>query len=101
MKIVCISDLHGFLYKPEDVPECDVVCICGDIVPLDYQGDDVASIAWFCLEFVPWTDQLRCKKVIFIAGNHKLSNLFFVDFNLEITHNFCNFVLLQIKIQKL
>ena len=70
MKIVCISDLHGFLYKPEDVPECDVVCICGDIVPLDYQGDDVASIAWFCLEFVPWTDQLRCKKVIFIAGNH-------------------------------
>lgn len=66
-----MSDLHGFLYKSEDVPECDVVCICGDFVPLDYQNDDVASIAWFCLEFVPWTDKLRCKKVLFIAGNHE------------------------------
>ena len=70
MKIVCISDLHGHLYKPEDVPECDVVCICGDIVPLDYQDDIIKCVAWFCLEFVPWTDSLRCKKVIFVAGNH-------------------------------
>lgn len=70
MKIVCISDLHGFLYNPEDIPECDVVCICGDFVPLEYQNDDIASIAWFCLEFVPWTDKLPCKKVVFIAGNH-------------------------------
>ena len=70
MRIVAMSDLHGFLYKPENVPECDVVCICGDTVPLDYQDDDVASIAWFCLEFVPWTDKLPCKKVVFIAGNH-------------------------------
>lgn len=70
MKIICISDLHGFLYKPEDVPECDVVCICGDLVPLEYQNDDVASIAWFCLEFIPWTDRLKCKKVILVAGNH-------------------------------
>lgn len=65
-----MSDLHGYLPKPETVPECDVVGLCGDIVPLDYQNDDVKSIAWFCLEFVPWTDKLRCKKVLFIAGNH-------------------------------
>lgn len=70
MKIIPISDLHGYLPKPEKVPACDVVCICGDIIPLDYQDDDVASIAWFCLEFVPWTDKLDCKKVVFIAGNH-------------------------------
>lgn len=70
MKIVMMSDLHGYLPKPEDVPECDVVGLCGDIVPLDYQNDDVTSISWFCLEFVPWTDKLRCKKVLFIAGNH-------------------------------
>ena len=67
-----MSDLHGYLPKPEDVPTCDVVCICGDIVPLEYQNDDVASIAWFCLEFVPWSDKLDCKKVVFIAGNHDL-----------------------------
>ena len=65
-----MSDLHGHLPKWEDVPECDIVGLCGDNVPLDYQNDDVASIAWFCLEFVPWTDKLRCKKVLFIAGNH-------------------------------
>ena len=65
-----MSDLHGYLPKPEDVPECDVIGLCGDTVPLDYQNDDVASISWFCLEFVPWTDKLRCKKVLFIAGNH-------------------------------
>ena len=70
MKIVAVSDLHGYLPKPEDIPACDVVCICGDFVPLEYQNDDVASIAWFTLEFVPWTDKLNCKKVIFVAGNH-------------------------------
>lgn len=70
MVIVPMSDLHGYLPKPEDVPPCDVVTISGDFVPLEYQNDDVASIAWFCLEFVPWTDALRCKKVILVAGNH-------------------------------
>ena len=70
MKVVAFSDIHGLLPKPEDIPECDVVCLPGDLVPLDYQNDDIASIAWFCLEFVPWTDALKCKKVIFIGGNH-------------------------------
>lgn len=70
MKIVMMSDVHGDLPKPEGIPECDVVGLCGDTVPLEYQDDDVASIAWFCLEFVPWTDKLRCKKVLLIAGNH-------------------------------
>ena len=67
MKIIAISDLHGYL--PE-LPECDLVCICGDIVPLPYQRDLVKSISWFLLSFLPWTDNLKCDKVIFIAGNH-------------------------------
>ena len=70
MKIIAISDLHGYLPKPEEIPECDVVCIAGDFVPLDYQDDDCKSIAWFCLDFVPWTDKLSCKKVVLVAGNH-------------------------------
>lgn len=70
MRVIAVSDLHGYLPDPESIPACDVVCICGDIVPLEYQNDDAASIAWFCLEFVPWSDELDCKKVIFIAGNH-------------------------------
>jgi hypothetical protein len=70
MKVVPLSDLHGYLPKPEQVPECDVVTISGDFVPLEYQNDDCKSIAWFCLEFVPWTDKLPCKKVVLVAGNH-------------------------------
>lgn len=76
MKCVGISDLHGYL--PEDVPSCDVVCCCGDIVPLDYQRDTIQSVAWFGLEFVPWVNSLDCKKFIFVAGNH--------DFFLEDLH---------------
>lgn len=76
MKVAAISDLHGLL--PKDLPQGDVLCICGDIVPLEYQRDLVQSIAWFCLEFVPWTDSLPYKKVIFVAGNH--------DFFLEALH---------------
>jgi len=75
MKIVGISDLHGYL---PTLPSCDVVCVCGDIVPLDYQKDYEQSIAWFCLEFIPWTDSLDCKKVILVGGNH--------DFFLEKLH---------------
>lgn len=70
MVIVPVSDLHGYLPNPESVPVCDVVTISGDFVPLEYQNDDAASIAWFCLEFVPWTDALQCKKVVLVAGNH-------------------------------
>lgn len=72
MKIIAISDLHGYL--PE-LPECDLVCICGDIVPLQYQNDIIKSVSWFLLSFLPWTDKLKCDKVIFIAGNHD----FFMD----------------------
>lgn len=78
MKCVAISDLHGYLEKPDKMPQGDVLCICGDIVPLEYQNDIAESIAWFCLEFVPWTDSLPYKKVIFVGGNH--------DFFLEKIH---------------
>lgn len=67
MKIVAISDTHGYL--PE-LPECDIVCICGDILPLKVQRDNLRSVSWLCQDFKPWAESLPCKKVIFIAGNH-------------------------------
>lgn len=70
MRVVAISDLHGYLPKVNTIPECDVVCICGDIVPLEYQDSFVKSLSWFCLEFIPWSDVLKCKKILFIGGNH-------------------------------
>lgn len=68
IKIVAFSDNHGYL--PKDIPECDIVCIAGDICPLDVQRDFVESISWFLLTFKPWAESLPCKKVIFVGGNH-------------------------------
>lgn len=68
MKITAISDLHGYL--PKNLPGGDVLCICGDSVPLDYQNDLAQSVAWFALDFNPWASALPYRKVVFIGGNH-------------------------------
>lgn len=68
MLFTAISDLHGYL--PKDLPGGDILCICGDIVPLDYQSDFTQSVAWFCLDFAPWAESQPYKKVVFIGGNH-------------------------------
>ena len=42
MKRICIiSDLHG---NPPNIEECDILCICGDIVPNNIQYDLNESI---------------------------------------------------------
>ncbi|QOR56975.1 DNA double-strand break repair protein [uncultured phage cr60_1] len=68
MRICGISDIHGNLIK--DIPKCDVLCICGDIVPLDIQRQMDDSIKWFQNEFANWVKDLPCKKVIAVPGNH-------------------------------
>ena len=77
MKICAISDLHGYL--PNYIEPCDIVCICGDIIPLNIQKNYEASLAWLSGPFQSWALNLDCKKVIFIAGNH--------DFVFETLHN--------------
>lgn len=67
MKICAISDIHGELI---DIPECDVLCIAGDIVELNVQRDNELSKDWFETKFVPWVNKLPCKKVIATPGNH-------------------------------
>ena len=51
LKLSAISDLHGNLPSPDIFDAGDVLCICGDIVPLDFQRDMIKSIAWFCMKF--------------------------------------------------
>lgn len=65
-----ISDLHGQLLHPDDMPEADVLCICGDILPLEIQNDNLASVAWLCRHFFAWIDMLPYKQVFMIWGNH-------------------------------
>ena len=68
MKICGISDIHGNLI--ENIPECDVLCICGDIVTLNAQRNIEASKHWWETKFIKWIDKLPCKKVVVIPGNH-------------------------------
>ena len=75
MKICSISDLHGNLvcYPSDywkDLWECEVLFICGDILPLEIQQDMIKSIEWLTDEFKPWAENLPVEKVFFIAGNH-------------------------------
>lgn len=67
MKICAISDLHGDLI---DISPCNLLIICGDIVPLNRQTSGHKSLAWLRNKFLPWATDLPCDKVIFIAGNH-------------------------------
>ena len=68
MKICAFSDMHGqYNFKVEP---CDIVLICGDIVPLNIQKNDVQTEEWLNTFFVPWCNNLPCEKVVFIGGNH-------------------------------
>lgn len=68
MRICAISDMHGqYNFKIEP---CDIVLICGDIVPLYVQMSSKDSEEWFKTFFIPWCNNLPCEKVVFIAGNH-------------------------------
>lgn len=77
MKIVALSDNHGNL---PDLPKCDVVCICGDIVPLKLQRNYFESISWLAGPFQDWALNLPCEKVIMIWGNHDFIGERLLDF---------------------
>ena len=68
MKICGISDIHGDLNV--NIPECDVLCICGDVINLNDQRDIPTSRKWWETKFIKWVESLPCKKVIVIPGNH-------------------------------
>ena len=75
MKIAVISDNHGFLpiYPSnywKELEECELLLICGDIIPLHIQFDMPKSKQWLVEEFKPWAASLPVEQVYFIAGNH-------------------------------
>lgn len=67
MKIGVVSDLHGNL--PEIEP-CELLLICGDIMPLSIQFNDEISKRWLETDFRDWCINCPAKQVVFIAGNH-------------------------------
>lgn len=69
MKICAISDLHGIL---PSVPECDVLCIAGDVVDLIVQRSSDESDAWWSTAFITWVNKLSCEKIFVVPGNHDI-----------------------------
>lgn len=67
MKIVAISDLHGYL--PE-IEKCDMLIIAGDISPILIQGNISAMTEWLFGEFMEWINKLPCDDVVLVPGNH-------------------------------
>lgn len=67
MILAAISDLHGDI--PE-IPKCDVLCISGDIIPLDIQRSTTKSCKWLKNEFMPVMMGSDCKHIIMTWGNH-------------------------------
>lgn len=75
MKVAIISDNHGILpiYPSpywEGIEECELLLICGDILPLRIQTDMLKSRIWLTEEFKPWAASLPVEQIFFIAGNH-------------------------------
>lgn len=82
MKIVAFSDNHGYL--PSDLPEGDILCICGDIDPLAIQKDGRKMKKWLRDEFKPWANNLPYDRIIFIAGNHTFVGQYNPKFMLDL-----------------
>ena len=68
INVCAISDMHGIL--DFNINPCDILCICGDIVPLNVQNYHDGTIKWLKKTFVPWCEKQPCQKVFLIAGNH-------------------------------
>ena len=70
IKVCGISDMHGIL--DFNIDECDILCICGDIVPLNIQRYKDGTLKWLKKQFIKWCDKQPCERVFLIAGNHDL-----------------------------
>ena len=84
MKIVAISDTHG--NYDFTIESSNILCICGDIVPLRMQRNIPQSISWFKKEFIPWCKSLPVEQIYMVGGNH--------DFFLEKEEKKCKELLL-------
>lgn len=66
--ISAFSDCHGYI--PSEIPECDILCIAGDISPLRIQSNSANMVGWVESVFIPNINKLPCKQVFLVAGNH-------------------------------
>lgn len=95
MKIVAISDLHGYL--PEITTPADIMLIAGDISPLNIQFNKPKIKKWLETEFAYWIKSLPVDRVYLVAGNHDayfegINPLNLAEFKVQ-----CNFKLIYLE----
>lgn len=66
MKVVAISDIHGFL--PE-IPPCDLLLVAGDVCPV-WNHRAGFQLQWLLRDFSNWLESVPARKVIGVWGNH-------------------------------
>lgn len=67
MKIVALSDIHGYL--PPYLPACDLLLLAGDLCPVANHTPFFQS-QWLRNEFRDWLEKRQARKIVGIAGNH-------------------------------
>lgn len=76
MRIVAVSDLHGWL--PPALPVCDLLLIAGDVCP-DVAGSGMYELrdriapaqgAWLADVFAPWLESQPARTIAMCWGNH-------------------------------
>src|SRR5687768_17013574 len=72
MRIVALSDQHGFLPA---IPPCDLLIVAGDVCPDAYEGEFTANRPdlqkhWFDREIRPWLAAAPAKHKLLTWGNH-------------------------------
>lgn len=72
MKISATSDIHGTLINNEDKfwTPGNVLCIAGDISPLEIQHNLIKMNDWMNNTFIPWVMKLPYEYVVLTPGNH-------------------------------
>ncbi len=78
MKIICISDTHGY-HKDLNVPDGDLLIFAGD-----YTNDHRKKVPEQLAAFNSWLGELPHKHKVMIAGNHD----FFFEDNPKIAESF-------------
>ena len=69
MLLTAISDTHG-QQEIVEIPKSDILCICGDIVPLKMQRNIPESFSWFRKRFIKWCKEQPVEQIYLVGGNH-------------------------------
>jgi len=73
MKLVAISDIHGFLLE-DYLPAGDLLTISGDVCPVDESHHPTHQRHWVDRKFLPYLDKMiksgQYKDIVFVGGNH-------------------------------